>query len=138
MKEIKFKIFDAFLSGWNQFHCNDLDSDDKFRTKKSIKSWFDQDTSQNFSLGWIDRQSLQFWPTWIPLKPLLRQARVLFNKIFKRIITFYCVIFYFQSWTKSEHSLVQKISVEKTNSSQQYELKKGFKSKIFHKGNIHK
>ena len=48
---MEFKHFTAFLSHWNQFCCDDLDSNDKFGSKKLIKSQFDQDIGGNFALG---------------------------------------------------------------------------------------
>ena len=50
--------FDLFLSHWNQFCHDDLDSVDKFRLKKSIKSQFDHNISRHFALGQLVPLSL--------------------------------------------------------------------------------
>ena len=51
-----FKSF--FLSCWNQFCHNDLDSDDKFGSKKLTKRWFDDAIKRNLALDQLYCRSL--------------------------------------------------------------------------------
>ena len=51
-------MFDAFLSCWNQFRRKDLDSDDKFGSKKLVESQFAHDICQNFTSGQLHPPSL--------------------------------------------------------------------------------
>ena len=46
------------MSHWNRFRPDDSDSDDEFGSKKSIKSQFDHNISQNLALDQLDRRSL--------------------------------------------------------------------------------
>ena len=58
--------FRSLLSPRNRFCPDESDSDDKFRSKKLIKSRFDKDIKQNLALDQLDHRSL--------LKAVLRIA----------------------------------------------------------------
>ena len=51
--------FQCISSRWNWFHLHDSDLDEKFGSKKSIKSQFDHDLSPNLSLSWFSCLSLK-------------------------------------------------------------------------------
>ena len=46
------------MSRWNQFGCVDLDLEDEFGLKNSIKSRFDHNIRQNFAVGRLTYLSL--------------------------------------------------------------------------------
>ena len=55
---IVFKLFNYFLSCLNRLYCDDLDWNNEFRSKKSIKSWFDHNIKRNLTLDWLDHWRL--------------------------------------------------------------------------------
>ena len=59
LKSVNFEFFDPFLGCWNQFGRDNWDSDDEFRSKKSIKRQFDYDIKQNLAQDRLQHQSLQ-------------------------------------------------------------------------------
>ena len=57
---IYFNLFNIVQTQFNQFHNDDSDWDDKFRSKKFIKSQFDHHISQLVNLDRLDRLSLLY------------------------------------------------------------------------------
>ena len=55
---IDFKLFDIFRTDFDRIHCDNIYSDNKFRSEKSIKSQLESDFSQNFALGRFNHLSL--------------------------------------------------------------------------------
>ena len=53
-----FQTFRSFFGCWNRFRHNDLDSDNEFRSKKSIKRRFESDFKLNLPQGRTNRISL--------------------------------------------------------------------------------
>ena len=59
--KINLKLnFSIFFICWNQFHCDDSDSNNNFRSKKLIKMLFKYNSIQILAGGWLNRISLQW------------------------------------------------------------------------------